>query len=319
MNMKEIPARLHWIDWAKMIAIYLVVFGHIGSPFMRYIFSFHMPFFFLISGFLQKERDVKTELVHSLKTLMVPYVIYNVYLIVYSLFTGEYQADYPLHMIVGNQWFLSMACRPLWFLWALFFCRLLYAALPQKGAWVIAVLCIILCWLMSGTSVMKPEVNYFQYWMALLCYPFFVLGTVVKRYSLHTLMDKASPFAYYAALVLTFAFGAYLSTYNGMVIPFRLHLGNNTLLFYLCATLMSLSLFVFIYHALNINNGYVRLISNGTLLIFAVHQSILFPLQKVLTLNVYTSLLLAAALIVVLSALVWLAQRYCPVLIGKWK
>ena len=32
--------RMNWIDWAKAIAITLVVFGHIHSDFMSYIFSF---------------------------------------------------------------------------------------------------------------------------------------------------------------------------------------------------------------------------------------------------------------------------------------
>lgn len=51
--------RMNWIDWAKAIAITLVVFGHIHSDFMSYIFSFHMPFFLMLSGFLQKKKTIK--------------------------------------------------------------------------------------------------------------------------------------------------------------------------------------------------------------------------------------------------------------------
>ena len=66
------------MDWAKTIAITLVVFGHILMPFSKWIFSFHMPFFFMLSGFLQKKRTVRDVAVNSCKSLLLPYVIYNV-------------------------------------------------------------------------------------------------------------------------------------------------------------------------------------------------------------------------------------------------
>ena len=37
-----IANRMDWVDWAKTIAITLVVFGHLRSDFMSYIFSFHL-------------------------------------------------------------------------------------------------------------------------------------------------------------------------------------------------------------------------------------------------------------------------------------
>ena len=54
-----IANRMDWVDWAKTIAITLVVFGHLRSDFMSYIFSFHMPFFLILSGFLQKRRPLR--------------------------------------------------------------------------------------------------------------------------------------------------------------------------------------------------------------------------------------------------------------------
>ena len=56
----EIKNRLNWIDWAKAIAISLVVFGHIPmSPdnfIQKFITNYHMPLFFLISGYLTKKE-----------------------------------------------------------------------------------------------------------------------------------------------------------------------------------------------------------------------------------------------------------------------
>ena len=54
--------RLPWIDYAKTIGIWLVVLGHMkvlsGKPF---IYMFHMAFFFMLSGYLYKRNDIKTE------------------------------------------------------------------------------------------------------------------------------------------------------------------------------------------------------------------------------------------------------------------
>lgn len=42
--------RIEWIDIAKGIGIILVIFGHIISPsnFRTWIYSFHIPLFFLL-------------------------------------------------------------------------------------------------------------------------------------------------------------------------------------------------------------------------------------------------------------------------------
>ena len=78
-----IKDRLNWIDWAKVIAISFVVFGHIpqergGFP-VNYIIQFHMPLFFFVSGFLtKKEFPNKQTLKKYLHTLIIPYFIYNI-------------------------------------------------------------------------------------------------------------------------------------------------------------------------------------------------------------------------------------------------
>lgn len=315
--MKTIANRLDWIDWAKCIAIFLVVFGHMRSPYMGYIFSFHMPFFFLISGFLQKRRALKQELTNSFKCLLVPYFIFNIYLLIYSYFTGEFNADYPLSMVLGLQWNLSMACRPLWFLWALFFSRLLFTALPHKVAQMMAIPCVLACFFMNGTDWMKAETNYFQLWTVAECYPFFVLGSVIKDYKIQNQFKKQHPL-FSLVLIGIFLTAAFYTTLNGGVNIFRCHPGDNALVFYLTAALMSFSLFMFVSIVFIKPNKNIQLISEGTLLIFAVHQSILWPLHEHLT-HGLVSFLVAVGLIAVFCPFISLCKKYAPVLIGKWK
>ena len=46
-DVTAIKNRMDWMDWAKTIAITLVVLGHLRSDYNSYIFSFHMPFFLM--------------------------------------------------------------------------------------------------------------------------------------------------------------------------------------------------------------------------------------------------------------------------------
>ena len=56
-TIQTMTQRINWIDWAKVFAIYLVILGHHiskdveGESLVKnFIYAFHMPFFFFISG-----------------------------------------------------------------------------------------------------------------------------------------------------------------------------------------------------------------------------------------------------------------------------
>ena len=70
--------RILWLDTLKVMAIYLVVLGHIVSttyqPNLKgIIYSFHMPLFFMISGYLNKDK--RNAIKANVFALIVPYVL----------------------------------------------------------------------------------------------------------------------------------------------------------------------------------------------------------------------------------------------------
>ncbi len=79
--------RITYIDTAKAIAIFLTILSHSGlsrsNPIEQFIFSFHMPLFFLIAGWTQKNRKLtsvkewKNFILKKVYTLIVPYLIYT--------------------------------------------------------------------------------------------------------------------------------------------------------------------------------------------------------------------------------------------------
>lgn len=70
----------NYLDIARVISIYAVVLGHF-YPFVgldnlvgrQIIYAFHMPFFFLLSGYLWRSSSLK-KLCYS---LLLPYILYN--------------------------------------------------------------------------------------------------------------------------------------------------------------------------------------------------------------------------------------------------
>ncbi|MEC4818975.1 MAG: acyltransferase family protein, partial [Scytonema sp. PMC 1069.18] len=66
--------RIEWIDCWKGLAITTVVVGHIFTTLSKYIYWFHMPLFFFISGYLYKEKtDYAAFFKKKFFHLMVPY------------------------------------------------------------------------------------------------------------------------------------------------------------------------------------------------------------------------------------------------------
>lgn len=70
--------RIEWIDVARGIAIFLVCLGHRDIPAFlgKWIYSFHLPAFFWISGYITKyDSDISfgNFLKKKVKGLLVPY------------------------------------------------------------------------------------------------------------------------------------------------------------------------------------------------------------------------------------------------------
>ncbi len=63
--------RVEWIDQVKGYAILLVVYGH-NFPFLeKYIYSFHMPLFFIIAGMFHPSKTTFAKIVQRFKKLII--------------------------------------------------------------------------------------------------------------------------------------------------------------------------------------------------------------------------------------------------------
>lgn len=72
-----IQQNFFWVESLKTVGILAVILGHIASPFGTFIFSWHMPLFFIISGFFIKiQTPLRKFITKDFQRLMVPYFIF---------------------------------------------------------------------------------------------------------------------------------------------------------------------------------------------------------------------------------------------------
>lgn len=115
MLYKQASLRLKWLDIAKGITIILMVIGHTSIPdsFSRFIYAFHMPLFFIASGWTTNwnKYNYMEFAKRKFRSIMVPFMVYSV--IVLSIQT----------ISMGGGIFTKMVC-----IWLARLCLVVYSS-----------------------------------------------------------------------------------------------------------------------------------------------------------------------------------------------
>ena len=127
------PDRNTTIDIAKGILILLVVWGHSSIYFTKYIYWFHMPAFFMISGLFVKDhrtwKQGRSYLIGKSIQYATLYTSYFAVLLLLRLvYTNWSDMDFPkaaLKFIIGGR-FVGAELGTFWFLTCLFFSIMLF-------------------------------------------------------------------------------------------------------------------------------------------------------------------------------------------------
>lgn len=121
------------LDALKGCGIILMIIGHslLPSILARPFLVFHMPLFFIVSGYLFKEKPVVELVKKNFKRVMVPYLFTGgIMWLCLALLNGWY--DWGISLLFGNAyktlcWDMSYTVGPLWFLISFFFAVLLFS------------------------------------------------------------------------------------------------------------------------------------------------------------------------------------------------
>lgn len=202
--------RIFWLDNLKGFLIILVVLGHCIQNttesyqfdiLFRYIYSFHMPLFMFVSGFVCYKHIVEwSSISKRFVQLIIPFFVWTV-------ISAVLQYDYSL--LYNN---VLHPERSLWFLWALFFisaihtisCRIAYIVKCREE-----VICFLVA-LMFFTTMRKFD---------LFCYPtiakfyvYYIIGFYSKKHiKIISLKKRTCKYLAFVTLVLFLVFGYYSS------------------------------------------------------------------------------------------------------------
>ena len=199
----SVEARNHTIDILRGLAILLVVFGHITRTMWlnSYIWSFHIPVFFLLSGYLydpNKFAMFGAFVKRKFKGLIIPYLIfggltYLYWLLAESRFRGSDLNAWEqlLGIFYGSRYehFLDFN-GPLWFIPCLFTMSIIYYFIDRiRVNWL---KCIVVATFFSLGTCSRDYCPWLPFGIcaASIGIVFYAIGNVIRNFSDAVLKTK---------------------------------------------------------------------------------------------------------------------------------
>ena len=259
--------RIPWIDTAKGIGIFLVVLGHnyIPPPIFGYFYTFHMPLFFFLSGFLfhpGKYTKLSDYIARKFKTLIIPYILFAIAGLVYALlFINKFwleSFDLQQHLIKpGLNTFiginLNIVSIPLWFIPCLFLTEIIFFTLHKhlKVSWKLIIGII-------ATSLIGLSLTYLSrkmYWSlntAFIAVIFYGAGFFIRnliKNNKFSLQDKMNNHSLLLFCVLGLAINFFFYKINGA--PDMFDNDYHNFLYYVLGALAGIDAYIIISNFIN--------------------------------------------------------------------
>lgn len=172
---------IDWINLYKGILICLVFLGHsslASESVLKIIYSFHMPAFFIISGFLyKKNRNSYMFIKKKIVRLLVPYLSYSLlfFLIWFVIKYPFNLSEYFINVFLGRN-------ELLWFLICLFLVFMIYYCIDRfivKD--VNKVIVVVFCFLVGDFLSISGYNLPFYFSSSLCALLFFYVGIVLNK------------------------------------------------------------------------------------------------------------------------------------------
>ena len=295
-----------------------MVVGHWTDNYLlyTYIYSFHMPALFIISGYLFKPHAwYKTVL-----SFTIPITFFSLANLLVQLLLGEKTFDtivisqLLLRIVhyrygLGNGLFMGD-----WFLWALLGLRFLFGDISplkvmRKYCIAIAVACTF--YMTFESFLFSIDTIFRGYYIGRMIPSLIFFCTGFLLYDMKWNPERV-PKLYVITLLLVFLS---LPLLNGRCSINSNEYGRSYLIFTINAILSSLLLFIISTKIPT--TKFTETISTGTLVVLGTHIPILHILNHLLPNTI--SFLFPLITIVVCYFIIVFCERYCPILLGKWK
>lgn len=343
---KTLPSRIYFLDVAKVLCAFLVVYAHLFSKdslTRLYIYSFHMPLFFIISGIFHKYSGLNQT--KNIRRIIIPTIFFCLFVsIIRPIFSFLLDSSqlYNIGLTIKTNLyndFISiyysngkLTNTPCWFLFALFWCKIFtdiiivtynkYINLLSNNRWFQILMLM---------PFIPLSIVHFPLYMKQACMaiPFYFIGYFFSM-QLKTL-DYAKTKFYYIPVLLFI--NILISTFNGRVSMLGISYGHVNILgisygladyffriplFYIngfVGTLMVIYLSLFIKK----HKNFFSSISNSLLTIVGMQSFIYYYYVKLThySFDFFIPFTTSIVIMVLCYGFHLLLERYFPWILGK--
>lgn len=340
-DVKTVNKRIKSIDIAKAIGIILIVLGHISinDTVSHFIYSFHVPVFFAISGYLYKQYNKTFDFIkRKFKTILIPYFIFGLLSFLYWFVIERHFRENSINPLIpfinifvaqaGEYNFIANSA--LWFLPCLFCTEIIFDFLKKitknnRNLFI----CIVL---ISIIGCIYAEFNFvslpFELNTAFIAIGFYFCGyfwknkleelfkSIIKNKKIKSLIILVSLTIVFILSEVNQGIDMYSENYN------------NYLLAYICAILGSFA--IYLIADLIAKNKLLEFIGANTLIIMCIHEpikrvviEILHILtnisEEILRTNIIYIIIITTILMMMMFPIILFINKKTPFLIGKRK
>lgn len=321
-----------WVDWAKALLMLFVVVGHAGlrhDLFLNLIYSFHMPAFFIISGYLYNPHPWKKTTLHFL----VPIVFCSI------LSLGFYTMQYfhkngvfdPLY-VWNNSWQSILGVPSpgsytlfvgIWFIIILWLCRMIMGDIIKsscnfihRNILVLISICIMVALLEGVYDFVPYDVELLYLFRLPYMLPFFLIGYFYKQ-NKNYISNVISRFSLRQRIITGLILFISFTIFNGYVEIYGGIYGDNVIVFFINA--MASSYLFFKMCSLFKARRFVVVFSKGTFFILGTHYLLLTIIGHMVRFNdgVIYPWLCGILIFCLLYYPIKFCINKCPILLGK--
>lgn len=325
--------RIEWIDILRGIAMYFVILGHAfvsrTDIFRKYIYSFHMPLFFFVSGLTYKDKNYKFKdfIKDRFIKIIIPYLIINIVVFIIKhilhLFLDIYNnlsIELSLKALIkafGN----SLPCIQSWFLPCLLIVELIFYLLKRliksETVLFIAVICVSsLGYFLSGYSFEALE--FFHINTAIVAILFYYFGYIyMKKFKDLKIRNN---FINILVIIFFLIVSIFLQKHNSYI-SMNVNKYGNIILFIL-SSVMSIIFYMKISMLISNKDKAFKYIGTHSMFFLGYHAFFLTIIKRyfpVLLSNLPLTVITSVCAVLIIYPMCELVYRKYPIFVGRLK
>lgn len=318
--------RIEFIDLAKGVCIFLVVFVHVmpelGAKF-DFLGCLRMPLYFCLSGLFYKNYGgFRNFSIKKVNNILIPFLAwyaigYGIYYLGRTLMQSGNDATFHFWDILVQNEIFNL---PIWFLLCLFWSNLLFSGVNALASKWYSQLSLVMAIAAVGLLANEAGVfNFVYFFSSMTCLPFFYLGFALKQTALlYPNSDKKKDFIIMAACLGVASLLAFIPDYPPRFNFYRNEIAyGNVVAIYICAALMVIGVLILCKFVKHI--PFITWIGRYSIIVLVTHMWLRDILNtfvgKVAGASLSTSVKEVIVLCLVMAsmfAIIPLCKRYLP-------